>query len=209
MEIVEARKALWPEYRSLRSRYENDKVYIAYPAKLVHNDRIVRDEFPNWDSFIRRSRAKPQSRIDRHETSSRDQIQPRAQQVSLYDCSTESSPAASASNSDADIPMLVTTSDQSTHDIEVQSPATQSNPQSVPDGSLDPDPATPSPPVVLQDAVTPRMSLPSWRTGYLSHRPTVAACALIQIRPCIHPPSLILLALTFRTFRGKMLKLKG
>lgn len=55
-EIVQARKLLWPRYKDMRSRHTGSNVNIVYPAKLVHNGKVVVDMFPQWDELMRRSR---------------------------------------------------------------------------------------------------------------------------------------------------------
>ena len=58
-EIVQARSRLWADYKNEKARCERDKdrkVYIGFPAKLVVNGRINRDEFPLWKSLLRENR---------------------------------------------------------------------------------------------------------------------------------------------------------
>ena len=47
-EIVNARKTLWKEYKSLKSENPDKRVKIVYPAKILMNGRVVRDAFPQW-----------------------------------------------------------------------------------------------------------------------------------------------------------------
>lgn len=55
-EIVAARSRLWPKYKELKAKYRKSAVFIGYPAKLIVNKRVVRDEFPDWNEIIRQSR---------------------------------------------------------------------------------------------------------------------------------------------------------
>ena len=45
-EINEARKRLWEETKSIKSKQPRSKCQIVYPAKLVVDGRVFRDEFP-------------------------------------------------------------------------------------------------------------------------------------------------------------------
>lgn len=49
-EIREARSRLWPERKAAKAR--GDTVKIVYPAKLLVNQQVVRDEFPDWFEMI-------------------------------------------------------------------------------------------------------------------------------------------------------------
>ena len=55
-EINEARKKLWDELKSIKSKRPNARVQIVYPAKLVVEGKVVRDEFPDWGNIIQASR---------------------------------------------------------------------------------------------------------------------------------------------------------
>lgn len=55
VEIKNARKELWPQYKSLK-RDPANRVMIVYPAKLVVNNRVVEDKFPGWFTYIRKNR---------------------------------------------------------------------------------------------------------------------------------------------------------
>lgn len=55
-EIVTARKALWPEYKNLRSQNPNGKVKLVYPAKLVNGSRVIKDMFPLWSTVMQGNR---------------------------------------------------------------------------------------------------------------------------------------------------------
>ena len=98
-EIVEARKTLWTDYSDLRKKLEGTraKVAIVYPAKLLHNGRVVRDMFPDWNVHMRKSRAKPADPIDHSNTGPRDQ---QTSHKSVYDQSTDTASSCDDSASD-------------------------------------------------------------------------------------------------------------
>jgi hypothetical protein len=52
-EINDARKSLWPRFKEAK-RDGTKRVFMKYPARLVINDVVVEDCFPNWMHFIRR-----------------------------------------------------------------------------------------------------------------------------------------------------------
>lgn len=51
-EINEARKSLWTKLKKARNEGKK-RVALQYPAKLVINEIVVEDRFPNWMHFIR------------------------------------------------------------------------------------------------------------------------------------------------------------
>lgn len=53
VEIADARRELWPTYKDLRKKHPRDKISIVYPAKLVHNNHVIRDMFPDWWKIMR------------------------------------------------------------------------------------------------------------------------------------------------------------
>lgn len=55
-EILDARKRLHKCKEAYEARRGKNKVQIKYPAKLYINDRLVRDEFPDWFSYMKVSR---------------------------------------------------------------------------------------------------------------------------------------------------------
>lgn len=55
-EIQEARSRLWPLYKQYRNINKTSKVKIVYPAKLIVDGRLVRDEMPEWDICMRNTR---------------------------------------------------------------------------------------------------------------------------------------------------------
>ena len=55
-EINDARKTLWQELKAIKSRQPRAKAHIVYPAKLIVDGKVVRDEFPDWNDAMRCSR---------------------------------------------------------------------------------------------------------------------------------------------------------
>ena len=55
-EINDARKNLWQELKAIKSRQPRAKAQIVYPAKLIVDGKVVRDEFPDWNDAMRCSR---------------------------------------------------------------------------------------------------------------------------------------------------------
>ena len=55
-EIRDARRELWDEYKTARSKYGNRNVKLQFPAALVVNGDKVRDLFPGWHSILQGSR---------------------------------------------------------------------------------------------------------------------------------------------------------
>lgn len=51
-EIKEARTRLWPMYKDLKNQNPRSKVQILYPAKLVRDGHVVRDELPDWGKYM-------------------------------------------------------------------------------------------------------------------------------------------------------------
>jgi hypothetical protein len=54
-EIVVARSKLWPLYKKEKANKRN-KVHIGYPAKLIVNKKVIKDEFPEWQTIMQMSR---------------------------------------------------------------------------------------------------------------------------------------------------------
>ena len=53
-EIAAARKKLWPEVKQRRSAASSsDSIQLKFPAKIVENGRVVRDEFPHWQEALK------------------------------------------------------------------------------------------------------------------------------------------------------------
>ena len=63
-EINEARKKLWAELKSIRSTQPRVKFQILYPAKLIVEGKLKRDDFPDWGSALYRSRMADFTHID-------------------------------------------------------------------------------------------------------------------------------------------------
>lgn len=63
-EISVARKALWSELKTIKTNNPRVKCQIIYPAKLVVDGKVVRDEFPDWYTVMKGSRLSDFSYID-------------------------------------------------------------------------------------------------------------------------------------------------
>lgn len=63
-EINEARKKLWVELKSIKNSKPSAKYQILYPAKLIVDGKLVRDEFPDWGDVLHRSRMTDFAHID-------------------------------------------------------------------------------------------------------------------------------------------------
>lgn len=55
-EISEARKILWPEFKSKRNELGKDRVKLLFPAAIKVDGRITRNLFPEWFETLRGSR---------------------------------------------------------------------------------------------------------------------------------------------------------
>ena len=55
-EISDARKRLWPQFKSLKSANPRAKVHIQYPARLICDRNVIQDEFPDWHEIMSKSR---------------------------------------------------------------------------------------------------------------------------------------------------------
>ena len=69
-EIIEARKHIWRELKEIRSHNHRVKYQIVYPAKLIVEGKVVRDEFSDWNEVIRASRLSDFTHIDISDDSS-------------------------------------------------------------------------------------------------------------------------------------------
>ena len=49
--IIAARARLWSDYKTLKSRYPENKVTITFPAKLIWNGSVKREEFSKGDNL--------------------------------------------------------------------------------------------------------------------------------------------------------------
>ncbi len=52
-EITDARKAIWPYFKSARESRKYNEVTIGYTAKLIINGRVVQNMFPDWFQVLR------------------------------------------------------------------------------------------------------------------------------------------------------------
>ena len=55
-EINAARKLLWNEVKSIKEKKPRAKCQIIYPAKLLVDGKLVRDELPDWNEVLKGSR---------------------------------------------------------------------------------------------------------------------------------------------------------
>lgn len=64
-EILNARKALMQEKKTIKSQKPSAKVSVQYPAKLVVDGHTVKDMFPDWFTVMKKSRLadSPQGRV--------------------------------------------------------------------------------------------------------------------------------------------------
>lgn len=86
-EIQEARSRLWPKLKELRKQYPEAKSVIIYPAKLLHNGRIVLDELPDWNKYVGANRIQMVEQIQ--QVSQQRTAQPRPPNVLLKDIEAE------------------------------------------------------------------------------------------------------------------------
>jgi hypothetical protein len=68
-EIQAARARLWPLFKTERSKSSNVK--ILYPAKIISDGYIIKDEFPNWNYYISYDRMADIKHIEQQETINR------------------------------------------------------------------------------------------------------------------------------------------
>ena len=55
-EINDTRSELWPLYKRECEKHSKSAVYIGFPAKLVVENCVVKDLFPDWREVLKRSR---------------------------------------------------------------------------------------------------------------------------------------------------------
>ena len=55
-EIQAARGRLWPLLKELRREHPRARIQIVYPAKLIKDGSLVRDELPDWHKYMRTNR---------------------------------------------------------------------------------------------------------------------------------------------------------
>ena len=66
-EINEARKRLWEETKRIKSKQPRSKCQIVYPAKLIVDGKVMRDEFPQWSNAIQGNRLVDFTHIDQND----------------------------------------------------------------------------------------------------------------------------------------------
>ena len=66
-EIKDARKKLWDEVKRIKQKSPRIKFQILYPAKLMVEGKIVKDELPDWTEAMRESRVSDFSHMDSHQ----------------------------------------------------------------------------------------------------------------------------------------------
>ena len=55
-EIQEARHRLWATLKKLKHDFPGDRIQIVYPAKLIRNGHLVKDELPEWTRYTQLNR---------------------------------------------------------------------------------------------------------------------------------------------------------
>ena len=88
-EITAARGRLWSDYKAFKSRYPAARVIIAFPAKLIVNGTVKRDEFPDWNSILKgdtSGRIQPSQAIHTARLSAHDLRQPTCTQPGTNEC---------------------------------------------------------------------------------------------------------------------------
>ena len=63
-EINQARKSLWNELKSIKSKSLRANVQSIHPAKLVVDGRVVCDKLPHWSDALRRNRLGDFTHVD-------------------------------------------------------------------------------------------------------------------------------------------------
>ena len=109
VEIVEARKALFPLYKEYRDQNKYNKVSIQYPAKLLVNGVIKHDLFPDWSETMSGLRVDSRQLYVNSELRQRDSV------------NTGTTSHTSTQSSGAQIPTQVVAVDQS-HGLAGKSP---------------------------------------------------------------------------------------
>ena len=62
-EIINTRSKLWADYKTAKDIYPSHKVSISFPAKLIINRKVTRDEFPDWNLVLSSKRTPPQMSV--------------------------------------------------------------------------------------------------------------------------------------------------
>ena len=118
-EINEARKKLWEEVKTIKTRQPNAKYQIVYPAKLLVEGKVIRDEFPDWHSAMKGSRIAEFSHIDINFSFDQPNSQLNSHQhtgISTRDYTTTTTTTHSNSNMNG-----IPSNDDVSRDIELQS----------------------------------------------------------------------------------------
>ena len=55
-ELITARKPIWTRIKSERQANPQARLIIAYPAKLIMDNTVIMDAFPDWQTVMRQSR---------------------------------------------------------------------------------------------------------------------------------------------------------
>ena len=71
-EIINARKPLFEEKKTLKAQNPGAKISIHYPAKLVMNGRVMKDMFPQWYTVMRGGRLDTSGYVRSIDSSDRD-----------------------------------------------------------------------------------------------------------------------------------------
>ena len=67
-EIVKALSRLWAEYKEAKPKYRQGNLYIGFPAKLVIDGEVARDEFPDWKDILKGSTVEQNTTIPTSKT---------------------------------------------------------------------------------------------------------------------------------------------
>ena len=49
-------KEMWPFCKELRNTERGSKIQMAYPAKVIKNERVVKDAMPDWTKYVSANR---------------------------------------------------------------------------------------------------------------------------------------------------------
>ena len=63
-EIQEARSRMWSLYKEIKQNNPRFNVKIVYPAKLIHDGTVIRDELPEWGQYVGANRLSKLGQID-------------------------------------------------------------------------------------------------------------------------------------------------
>lgn len=116
-EIISARSKLWADYKSAKDLYKGsgNKVSIGFPAKLIINGKVTRDEFPDWRQVLSSKGKNPASFVTDTSKMTRDSVpimhapvQPPVREPILV------------STSSADHSVFGATDDRNVHDLSME-----------------------------------------------------------------------------------------